>query len=314
MRLIACIAAIAIVATGRGALRLEIGVAGNSDLSLRTAQPTFRASVDAVRIDVSVMNGIMPVAGLTKDNFAVVDNGVPQSVESVSLDTVPLDLTLVLDTSGSLAGERLTNLIEAAEGLVKTLQTADTASLLTFSDPVRLVVRSTRERKPLLDALSKLRAEGSTSLNDAIFFGLQMRPSEPSEARQVMLVFSDGRDTASWLTANDVLEATRRAGLVVHVIELVQDQYIGISTGNQPRPSGFLGRLADAGGGRRWFATSSRDLRQLFGTALNELRARYLLTYFPANVTREGWHDVKVTLKGARGDVTARPGYFVSPQ
>lgn len=278
------------------------------------AQPTFRASVDAVRVDVSVMNGIVPVPGLTADNFEIVDNGVPQTVASVSLDKVPLDLTLVLDTSGSLEGDRLTNLIEAAIGLVKTLQPDDTASLLTFSDPVRLAVASTKDRKPVLDALSGLKAEGSTSLNDAIFFGLQMRPSEPSDARQVMLVFSDGRDTSSWLTAADALEATRRAGLVVHVIELVQDQYLGVTSGNQPRASEFLGVLADTGGGRRWFAKSARDLRQLFGTAMNELRARYLLTYFPSNVPREGWHDVKVRLKGARGEVTARPGYFVSAQ
>jgi VWFA-related protein len=295
VKLIACVAAIALAALG-------------------TSQPTFRASVDAVRIDVSVMNGITPVAGLTKEHFTVVDNGVQQTVESVSLDTVPLDLTLVIDTSGSLEGERITNLIDAAVGLVKTLQPDDTASLMTFSDPVRLAVPSTKQRQPILDALAKLQADGSTSLNDAIFFGLQMRPPQPTDARQVMLVFSDGRDTASWLTGNDAIEATRRAGLVVHVIELTQDQYLGVSSGSSPRPSEFLGRLADAGGGRRWFAASSRDLRRLFGTALTELRARYLLTYFPANVKREGWHDVKVTLKGARGDVTARPGYFVSPQ
>jgi VWFA-related protein len=294
VRAVASLAAIAIVASSGGA-----------------AQPTFRAAVDAVRIDASVMNGIVPVAGLTKDHFAITDNGVPQAVESVSMDTVPLDLTLVLDTSGSLEGERLTNLIEAAIGLIKTLQPDDAASLLTFSDPVRLTVPSTRDRQPVLDALSNLQAAGSTSLNDAIFFGLHMRPAEPGAARQVMLVFSDGRDTASWLTGNDALEATRRAGVVVHIIELVQDQYRGVSSGVQPRPSEFLGKLAAAGGGRRWFATSARDLRQLFGTALNELRARYLITYYPSNVAREGWHDVTVTLKGARGDVTARPGYFV---
>ena len=74
-----------------------------------------------------------------------------------------------------------------------------------------------------------------------------------------------------------------------------------------------LDDLADAGGGRRWSASSSRDLRELFARVLEELRSRYLLTYSPTGVAREGWHDVKVTLKGARGDVIARPGYFVTP-
>jgi hypothetical protein len=106
-----------------------------------------------------------------------------------------------------------------------------------------------------------------------------------------------------------VIEATKRSGMLVHVVELVSEEWMGFR-GTELRPSSFLGRLADTGGGRRWFAKSSRDLRELFGKALNELRARYLLTYSLTGVSREGWHDVKVTLKNARGEVTARPGYF----
>ncbi len=59
-----------------------------------------------------------------------------------------------------------------------------------------------------------------------------------------------------------------------------------------------------------WSATSSGDLRALFTKALEEMRARYLLTFSPQGVAGEGWHALKVTLKGARGDVVARPGYF----
>lgn len=272
-------------------------------------QPIFRAAVDVVRVDVSVMNDLVPVAGLTANNFTITDNGVAQTVDSVSLDTVPLDLTMVIDTSGSLAGERLNSLIDAANGLVKSLRPEDTASLLTFSEPVRLAVKTTTDRAPLLHALTGLTADGSTALNDAVFLGLQLRPPA-SESRPVLLVFSDGRDTASWLSGTHVIEATKRSGMVVHIVELVQDQSTGVLGTLRGIPSEFLGRLADAGGGRRWFAKSPRDLRLLFGSALNELRARYLLTYSPTGVSRDGWHDVKVTLKNARGEVTARPGYF----
>ena len=272
-------------------------------------QPTFRASVDVVRIDVSVMNGLSPVAGLKAENFVVTDNGVPQTLDSASLDAVPLNLMLVLDTSGSLAGARLTNLIDAVNGLVKSLRTEDAASLLTFSEPIRLAVKTTREREPLISALTGLVADGSTSVNDAIFLALQLRPADAGESRPVLLLFSDGRDTSSWLRSDHVIEATKRSGMLVHVVELVADEWMG-ARGVEARPSSFLGLLADTGGGRRWFAKSSRDLRELFGKALNELRARYLLTYSPSGVSREGWHDVKVTLKNARGEVTARPGYF----
>ena len=290
--------------TSIAALALAISIA----VLRAEQQPTFRAGVDVVRIDVSVMNGLNPVADLTARNFVVTDNGVPQTLDSVSLDTVPLDLMLVLDTSGSLAGERLTHLIDAMHGLVKSLRPEDTASLMTFSEPVRLAVQSTRDRAPLVAALTGLTADGSTSVNDAIFLALQLRP-DAGESRPVLLLFSDGRDTSSWLRSDHVIEATKRSGMVVHVVELVADQWLG-ARGAEAKPSAFLGTLAETGGGRRWFAKSSRDLRELFGKALNELRARYLLTYSPDGVAREGWHDVKVSLKNARGEVTARPGYF----
>ena len=274
--------------------------------AVQAQQPTFRSGVDVVNIDVSVMNGDTAVGGLTIDKFAVTDNGVLQTLDSVSLDKVPLSLVLVLDTSGSLEGERLERLIDATSHLVKTLRADDAASLLKFSEPIRLEVPATVDRAPLVEAIGRLEAIGATTLNDAIFVGLQLRPMDAAASRPVVLVFSDGHDTSSWLSDEQVLEGTRRSGAIVHVVELVPDMY--------SRQSPFLGRLAAAGGGRRWRAASPIDLRNLFGRVLDELRARYLLTYTPKGVTTEGWHDVKVALKGARGEVTARPGYYVSPR
>ena len=278
-------------------------------VAIALGQPTFRSGVDVVSIDVSVMNGLSPVPGLTIEQFAITDNGIPQEVESVSLDTVPLSLTIVLDTSGSMEGERLRDLIDAGQTLVKSLRDQDAAALITFAESVQFKVPVTHDRERLLAALKGLNAAGFTSLNDAAFLAMQLRPIETFESRPVVLVFSDGHDNTSWLSAAQLLEATRRSRTLLHVVELV-----GGSTGSFFSPSEVLGDLASAGGGRRWTAQSSRDLRDLFGKVLNELRSRYLLTYTPKGVAREGWHDVKVTLKGARGDVTARPGYFVAPQ
>jgi VWFA-related protein len=272
-------------------------------------QPTFRASVDVVRIDAAVMNGLAPVPGLTVDNFVVSDNGVVQELESVSLDAVPLSLTMVLDTSGSMMGERIHDLISAVTTLSKELRPQDSAALITFSEPMRFLVPMTRERAPLLTALSRIVADGYTSLNDAVFMGLQMRPVDVGETRPVLLVFSDGVDSSSWLSSAQLIESARRSRMLTLVVELV-----GANDGGPVRSSAVLRDLASASGGRHWVAQNSRDLRSLFDKALNELRARYLLTYVPKGVSREGWHDVKVTLKGARGEVTARPGYFAAPQ
>ena len=212
-------------------------------VTIALGQPTFRSSVDVVRVDVSVMNGLSPVPGLTIQQFAITDNGVPQEVESVSLDKVPLSLTIVLDTSASMEGERLRDLIEAAQALVKSLRDQDAAALITFAESVQFKVPVTHDRERLLASLTGLNAAGFTSLNDAAFLAMQLRPIETADSRPVVLVFSDGHDNTSWLSAAQLLEATRRSRTLTHVVELV-----GASTGTVFRPSDVLGDLASAAG------------------------------------------------------------------
>lgn len=287
-------------------LCLLAAVAGLPAVSEAQA-PTFRAAVEAVRVDVSVMRGVTPVSGLTASNFALVDSGVPQVIDRVSVDTVPLNIVLALDTSGSLSSDGLSHLVDAARGLVQMLKPEDSAALLTFDEPAHLRVPMTQDRGAVLSALGQLKADGATALYDAVFLGMQIRP-QTTDARSVMLIFSDGRDTASWLSRANIIEATRRSGVIAHVVELRPESWLGNAS---VAASEALDDIADAAGGRRWSARSSGNLRELFVQVLEELRSRYLLTYYPSGVARDGWHDVKVTVKGARGDVIARPGYFV---
>jgi tight adherence protein B len=285
-------------------LMLSILIAGIAVASLPARQqPVFRAGVDVVRIDASVMNGRSAVGGLTKDHFAITDNGVAQTIDSVSLDRVPLSLMLVFDTSESLLGEPFTALVAATNRLIDSLRPDEAATLITFSDQVRLSVPSTRDRAPLRAALAGLTAQGATAINDAIVLSLLHRPPLTADTRPVMMVFSDGRDTSSWLMSGQAQAAVRRSGMLVHVVELR----------TTAGATNFAREVARAGGGRAWSAASAGALRELFERVLDELRARYLITYYPAGVSRAGWHDVKVTLKNTRGEVTARPGYYAAP-
>jgi VWFA-related protein len=297
--------------TGRAAALLA--------LSVLLPQRAFRSGVDVVRVDVSVLHGRTPVAGLKAENFALTDNGVAQDVSSATLDSLPISVSLVLDVSGSVAGQELTHLIEAGQQLVGSLHPDDRASLITFSEQVFVNVPLTSDVSAVGKALAGLEGRGATSMNDAIHVAMNLRPLDTS--RSVIIVFSDGGDNVSWTTPAALVDEVKKAGVVIHAIELKTD------VPDRARPEsptmlaqGFIDRVPVLqavtleAGGRVWSAKSSRDLKTLFTQALEEMRARYLLTYTPKGVPQDGWHTLKVSLKNARGDVTARPGYFVAPK
>ena len=264
--------------------------------AVSSPQTTFRSGVEVVELDVSVMRGGAPVAGLTARDFALTDNGVAQDVQSVTLEQLPLSVTLVLDTSQSVAGDRLRHLVQAGEGLAAALRKDDRAALITFSHMVDLRVPMTGDVQSIQTALARMTGSGATSLRDAVHLALQLQPRDRS--RPLMLLFTDGHDTASWLTEDAVVDSARRSGVVIHAVRVESDA--------------LLDRLTQVSGGRTWSATSDRQLQELFTRALDEMRARYLLTYTPRGVRQPGWHELKVKLKNGGGDVTARRGYFVA--
>jgi VWFA-related protein len=260
------------------------------------ASGVFRSGIEVVELDVSVTRGGQPVQGLTAADFALTDNGIAQDVQSVMLDRLPLSVTMLLDVSESVAGDRLAHLVQAGEGLAGALRADDRAALITFSNLVTVAVPMTSDLPAIRSALRAMRGVGATALRDAVHLALELQPR--NRTRPLLLVFTDGRDTTSWLSEDAVIDSARRIGVVVHAVRVESDQ--------------FLDRLADSSGGRTWSATSDRQLRELFTRALDEMRARYLLTYTPRSVSGPGWHDLKVRLRNGRADITARPGYFVA--
>ena len=256
--------------------------------------------MERVQIDVSVTRGGRPVAGLTGSDFVVTDNGADQAVESVQLESLPVSVQLVLDTSSSVSGSRLRHLIEAGEGLVDALGTSDQAGLITFSHVVEIRVPITHDLVAVKRAVAAVIGEGGTSLRDALQLAIEIPPAQGT--RLVVLAFTDGDDTTSWLSSADLIDSARRAGVVVHLVQ--------VGSESDPSPH-VLDGIADATGGRVWSASSERDLTRLFTSALEEMRARYRLVFAPRQRSTPGWHTLKVRLKNGRADIDARSGYFV---
>jgi VWFA-related protein len=294
----------------------SLGLAG-----LAVAGQTFRTGVDAVAVDVLVTRGGQPVVGLDADDFVVLDNGIPQQIEAVLLEDVPITLLLVLDTSGSVRGAPLVQLRTAAEAVAGALRADDRVGLVTFSHNIRLVVEPPSVPARLTEALGRVRASGGTALYDATFAGFALR--ERMVGRTLMLVFSDGDDTTSWLDPRDVLKTAQRSDVVVYGVSLDREtrdgrwERLGRRSARRWFPSEpylfrgqFLPVLAGETGGSVFVAQDVEGLQAAFARVLSEFRSRYLLTYSPTGVEAAGWHELDVQVDGRGRDVQARRGYL----
>jgi VWFA-related protein len=281
-------------------------------------QQTFRSGVDVVRVDALVTAGRREVTGLTPADFEVRDNGVLQTVDTIAFESLPLTVTFVLDTSGSVAGDKMQHLSSAVDLILRGLREQDRVGLVTFSHRVWQRVPLTRDVAQVRRVLAAAKAVGGTSLNDAVYAGLAL--SESQDSRALVLVFSDGMDNASWLGDETVERAARRADAVVYGVAVSANvtgtyQVRGNRATNRERPeylpgqTDFLEAVAAATGGRLIKADATDDLPKAFDQILQEFRTRYLITYSPRGVDTPGWHAIDVKIKGRRADVRARRGY-----
>jgi len=265
-------------------------------MSVSARRQTFTSRIEAVRVDVLVTENGKPVQGLSPSDFEVLDNGVRQRVDLASFEQIPLNVVLALDNSASLQGLRLGHLQTAGKRVLEGLKPGDRAALVAFSHIVSPSQSLTDDLDRIRLALDRVRGEGLTSLIDATHAGMLL--GESDAGRSLLIVFSDGVDTSSWLTADAVVETARRGDVVVYGVE-VGDQRVT-----------FLRDLSEVTGGRLFSIESTKDLASAFAGILEEFRMRYLVSYSPQGVAPGGWHRLEVRVKHRGAAVKARPGYF----
>ena len=225
------------------------------------------------------------------------DNGVPQTVELVSFDQVPLNVILALDMSDSVAGKRLEQLRTAGSGLLSALKPEDQAALVAFSHAVQLGAELTSDVASVQRALREAQSTGMTALVDGAYAGIMI--GESDAGRALLIVFSDGVDTSSWLRADAVLDAAKRADVVVY----------GVSVVSRLKPQ-FLREMTALTGGRLFEIEKTASPASTFLGILEEFRHRYLISYTPAGVAKDGWHKLDVRVKRRSATIKARPGYL----
>jgi len=275
-------------------------------------QAVYRARTEMVAISASVKRGNAPVTKLTAADFLLTDNGVRQTVEAVTIESVPLDVTLFMDTSGSTAGA-LDRMKGNVQQIAKMLRPDDQFRLLTIGLSVETPVPWQRAGNSL--SLDMKAVPGISVVYDALFVALTHAPA-PGR-RHLIVAMTDGRDCGSLLDGPRVLDAGGRSEAVLHWIYVSSQGDFNrqsVSAWCTPTDAGEIDYLAQAAqrtGGDKHQSRFGDPAVRTFAQILDEFRRSYVLRYSPQGVKPNGWHAVTVQVPAQPALlIKARSGYF----
>ena len=272
-------------------------------------QPIFRSAIRTVPIYATVVdpNGRL-VPDLEKADFSIVDNAKPTDLSLFSNESQPFTAVVMLDTSASMTAN-LKLLNQAAEQFLLRLLPVDKAQVGAFNDKIQLSGTFTNNRDELIGALNDLYFGNPTRLNDGIAAGLDAL--QGVDGRRVVLVFTDGDDTASRTSFKNVLDRARDEEVMVYSIGLESEYFNGMRI-VRSRPSRDLRKISDETGGGYFELTKTAELAPTFSRVAQELRSQYLIGFAPTSLDGKVHKlDVKVNRPGMT--VRARKSYLAAP-
>ena len=313
----------------------------------------FKTGVELINVTASVSDESGRfVGGLGKDDFTIFEDGQRQEITHFSADRTPVSLGILLDTSDSMAGEKL----QAAKAalnrfLFDLLDAQDEVFLYTFDDDPRLIQGWTSDRQALSRAMNRIRTNGSTAMYDAVAEAIPLATKGRYQKKAILLI-SDGNDTSSRTSLVDLKQLVRASEVIVYAVGIDGESRPGFGPGSQPRPpmrmppmpipfpggprrpgghfqtqwpprpgthggsdrvnSVALRDLTDDTGGRTEIIRDSRDLNPATEGIASELSQQYYLGY-PAPGKNDGrWHAIRVEVSNHNYRVRARRGYVAS--
>ncbi|HET8647966.1 MAG TPA: VWA domain-containing protein, partial [Vicinamibacteria bacterium] len=277
----------------------------------RRQAPVFGSEVRLVRLAVTVLDrdGRF-VKDLSGDDFEIYEDGLRQTTLGFTRRDVPLSLALVLDSSLSMTG-RLSLSKAAAAGFVDGLGAADEASVIQFSDATEVLQGPTTEPGALRQAIERISPGGSTGLYNALYTVLKAVPEPGADSdlrRRVVVLLSDGDDTASLIWEEQVIELARQREATIHVIDL------GARDASR-RSARVLHLIAAETGGDVHRPQSAADLGAVYARIAEELRSQYMMGYQSTRPPGDArWRNIEVRVRG-RAPLRARhrAGYYAQP-
>jgi Ca-activated chloride channel homolog len=270
----------------------------------------IRTNVDLVVLRATVRDSKgAPVAGLGKDDFQVLEDKVPQQIESFSHEDVPVTVGLVIDNSGSMRTKR-TDVIAAAMAFARSSNPADQVFVVNFNEHVLMGlpanVQFTADQEQLERALSKNKADGLTALYDAIAAALDQLKKGKWD-KKVLIVISDGGDNASRRKLADVLSMVNQSSAIIYTMGIIDEN-------DDDRNPRVLKQLSKISGGEAFFPESLEQILPICRQIAHDVRNQYTISYAPANRKADGTYraiEVKARKTSTRGRLTVstRAGY-----
>jgi Ca-activated chloride channel family protein len=279
-----------------------------------TPPQVFRAGVELVSLNVTVTDSAgRYVTDLGEADFSVFEDGAKQDLSFFNRNNLPIALSLLIDSSASME-QRMEHAQEAAIGFARKLREQDLAQVVDFDSRVEIKLGFTNKTDELEAAIRTTSPGGSTALHNAVYISLKelakIKAKNTDEVRrQAIVVLSDGEDTSSLVSFEEVLELAKRSETAIYTI--------GLQPREQTALRGFreaefvLRQLAQETGGRAYFANRVEDLKDVYGQIADELSSQYSMGYASKNTKRDGAFR-RLVVQVARPNVTARTkrGYY----
>jgi Ca-activated chloride channel family protein len=253
------------------------------------------------------------VTDLTKDDFDIVEDGKKQSIEYFAIGdgdaAPPMHLGLMVDFSGSMQND-----MKLAQGaaikFLNMLPAAQDITLVDFDTEVRIAQYGTADLPRLVERIRSRRADGWTSLYDAL--GIYLDGAHDLEGRKILVIYTDGGDTRSAQTFADVIAMLKSSDVIVYSIGFLEHQDLRSKTEQKLR----LQQLADVTGGEAFFPTTTKQLDQVFSRIVSQVRAQYSLGFISTDAKRDGtWRKLDVRLQGDKLQnltIGTRKGYYAA--
>tara|TARA_B100001123_G_scaffold450566_1_gene622027 strand:+ start:8854 stop:9753 length:900 start_codon:yes stop_codon:yes gene_type:complete len=288
-------------------LLIAILVAGTG-LSLTSQDAVFRSNTQTVPVFATVIDADRRlVPSLDKNAFTILDNGKPQEITFFLNEIQPFTAVIMLDTSLSMTAN-IGRLRAAAEQFLIRMLPEDKGQVGAFNDKIQFSGEFTSDRDELIGALEELQFGNPTKLYDAI--AESMDRLKNVDSRKVVLVFTDGDDTASKTSMNNILNRAKLEEVMVYAIGLEVEYFNGVQQ-VRSRPDRNLQKLSQETGGGYFELQKTDDLGPTFRRVVQELHSQYTLG-FTASVLDNKEHEIEVLINKAGLTARARKSYIAS--